>query len=269
MEDPVEKYYKIKGKYDKKYKDYKKEIMGKTNLSKIQKKARISNYKRRCINCDRKVGTVFTNKNKQLSIRCGDTLKPCNLEYIVSLGSTDYIPDLIVYYYKVNEEIKKNIIKIKLSILFGIETEENIAEKFETLKEQYKQMIQILDNLERYIFDDEKVKYQEMGEEHDKHRDQAIKFFKKKITNYISEYNSIINSFKEDLDDKFILNDALDKYRTEIIPIVKEMQSKFFDVMTIIDDDKEEGKKRLVKLVLSEDKYEVDYSKSEVVIDKK
>ena len=108
-----------------------------------------------------------------------------------------------------------------------------------------------------------------MGEEHDKHRDQAIKFFKKKITNYISEYNSIINSFKEDLDDKFILNDALDKYRTEIIPIVKEMQSKFFDVMTIIDDDKEEGKKRLVKLVLSEDKYEVDYSKSEVVIDKK
>ena len=215
MDDPVEKFYKMKHDYEQKRVNYKKEVMSKTDLSKIQKKARISSYKNKCINCPRRVGTVFTNKNKQLSARCGDTLKPCNLEYIVSLGSTDYIPDLIVYYYNVNEEIKKNIIKIKLSILFGIETEENIAEKFETLKEQYKQMIQILDNLERYIFDDEKVKYQEMGEEHDKHRDEAIKFFKKKIANYLSEYNTIINSFKEDLDDKFILNDALDKYRTE------------------------------------------------------
>jgi hypothetical protein len=270
MGDPVEKYYKLKKKYDGKYSSYKNTVM-KKELTKIQKKIKISNYKRECINCKRNVGTFFSNKNKQLSIRCGDARKPCNLEYIVKVGSTGYIPDLIEYYYKVQEQIKKNIIQIKLSLLFGLESEENITETFTTLKEQYKQILKVLDNLEHYIFEDEKVTYQYMGEEHKKHRSQAILHFKKNLGNLIGDYNNIINSYEYDVNDTRdnILEDAIDKYKTEIIPLVKEMQSKFFDVIEIVKDTDEEEKKRLIKLVLYDEKYEVDYSKPEILSDKK
>ncbi len=270
MSDPVEKYYKIKKKYDDKYSSYKNTVM-KTDLTKIQKKAKIANYKRDCINCKRKVGTFFSNKNKQLSIRCGDARNPCNLEYIVKLGSTGYIPDLIEFYYKAQEQIKKNIIQIKLSLLFGLESEENITETFTTLKDQYKQIIKVLDNLEHYIFEDEKVTYQHMGEKQSKHRSEAILHFKKNLGNMIGDYNNIIKTY-ENSDDDFrdnILEDAIDKYKTEIIPLVKEIQSKFFDVIEIVKDNEEEDKKRLIKLVLHDEKYEVDYSKPEVLSDKK
>ena len=175
MSDPIEKYYKLKKKYDDKYSSYKNTVM-KSDLTKIKKKARISSYKRECINCKKKVGTFFSNKNKQLVIRCGDARNPCNLEYIVKLGLTGYIPDLIEYHYYEQEQIKKKIIQIKLSLLFGLESEENIAETFTTLKEQYKQIIKILDNLEHYIFEDEKVSYQVMGENQIKHFYSSYKF---------------------------------------------------------------------------------------------
>ena len=270
MSDPIEKYFKLKKKYDDKYSSYKNTVM-KSDLTKIKKKARISSYKRECINCKKKVGTFFSNKNKQLVIRCGDARNPCNLEYIVKLGLTGYIPDLIEYHYYEQEQIKKKIIQIKLSLLFGLESEENIAETFTTLKEQYKQIIKILDNLEHYIFEDEKVSYQVMGENQIKHRSEAILHFKKNLGNIINEYNNIIKMYQytdNDLKDK-LLDDAIDKYKTEIMPLTKEIQSKFFDIIAVVKDDDEEEKTRLIKLVLDHDKYEVDFSKPEILSDKK
>ena len=270
MTDPVERFYKIKNQYDSKYISYKKTIM-KSDLTKMQKKARITSYKQECINCKRKVGTFFSNKNRQLSIRCGDAKSPCGLEYIVSLGSSGYIPDLIEYFYKQLENVKKNIIQIKLSLLFGLDNEESITETFTKLKEEYKSGNKILDNLEHYIFEDEKVEYQEMGEDKKNHRNIAVSYYKAKLGNLVNSYKNIMKTFTEDdsQDADYILEDAIDKYKTEIIPLTREMQSKLFDIMAVINDDVEEGKKRLVKEVLSLDKYEVDYSKSEILSDKK
>ena len=268
--DPVERFYKMKSKYDRPYINYKNTIMN-SDLTRMQKKARITGYKRQCINCGRYVGTFFSNKNKQLTARCGDTKNPCGLEYIVSVGSSGYIPDLIEYFYKQLENIKKNIIQIKLSLLFGLETEENITETFIRLKEEYKTGTKVLDNLEHYIFEDEKVSYQVMGEDKKNPRHEAVKYYKVKFGNLITSYKSIIKSFEEDssAEAEFILEDAIDKYKTEITPLIKEMKSKLFDIIAIIDDDEEEGKKRLIKDVLSIDKYEVDYSSSEILSDKK
>jgi len=261
MTDPVDKYYKMKKNYEKKYINYKNTII-KSDLAKNQKKAKIKRYKQQCINCKKKDGTIFSNKNKQLSVRCGDIINPCGLEYIVMQGSSGYIPDLIISFYEKLEIIKTDIIKIKLSLLFSLETEENIAEEFKKLKEQYKQSLNILDNLEHYIFEDEKVSYKYMGEDKKTHRSDAIKHYNKVLGNLINDYKIIMTS----LDSEDVLNDAIDKYKTEIIPLKREIQNKLFDIVSVIDDG---DKKRLVKLVLNHDKYDVDYSKSTILSDKK
>jgi len=263
MVDPVERYYKMKYEYERKYINYKDSVI-KSDLGKIKKKEKLKKYKQECINCKKKVGTIFSNKNKQLSVRCGDIIKPCELEYIVDKGASGYIPDLIVSFYGKLEIIKTDIIKIKLSLLFSLETEENITEEFTKLKEEYKQSLNILDNLEHYIFEDEKVSYQYMGKDIKTHRSEAIKHYKKELGNIINDYKIILKDF--DGEDNYLLNDAIDKYKTEIIPLKKEIQNKLFDIVSVIDDD---DKKRLVKLVLSHDKYDVDYSKPKILSDKK
>ena len=260
----TERYYKMKYDYERKYINYKDSVI-KSDLAKNKKKSKIKGYKQQCINCKRKVGTIFSNKNKQFSVRCGDIIHPCELEYIVTQGASGYIPDLIVSFYDKLEIIKTDIIKIKLSLLFSLETEENITEDFAKLKEDYKQSLNILDNLEHYIFEDEKVSYQYMGKDIKTHRSEAIKHYKKELGNIINDYKIDIGNSIDD-DDMYVLNDAIDKYKTEIIPLIKEIQNKLFDIVSVIDDD---DKKRLVKLVLSHDKYDVDYSKPTILSDKK
>jgi len=257
----VERYYKMKYDYERKYLNYKDSVI-KSDLVKNKKKSKIKKYKQQCINCKRKVGTIFSNKNKQFSVRCGDIINPCELEYIVNKGASGYIPDLIVSLYDKLEIIKTDIIKIKLSLLFSLETEENITEEFAKLKEEYKQSLNILDNLEQYIFEDEKVSYQYMGKDIKTHRSEAIKHYKKELGNIINDYKITLNEG----DDMYVLNDAIDKYKTVIIPLTREIQNKLFNIVTVIDDD---DKKRLVKLVLSHDKYDVDYSNPTILSDKK
>ena len=261
MADPVNRYYEMKKNYEIKYINYKNTIM-KSDLAKNKKKTKIKRYKQQCINCKRKVGTIFSNKNKQFSIRCGDIVKPCELEYVVEKGSSGYIPDLIISFYDKLEILKTDIIKIKLSLLFSLETEENITEEFTKLREEYKQSLNILDNLEHYIFEDENVSYQYMGKDIKTHRSEAIKHYKKVLGNMINDYKIMLNSG----DDDYVLNDAIDKYKTEIMPLKREIQNKLFDIVSVIDDG---DKKRLVKLVLSHDKYDVDYSKPTILSDKK
>ena len=122
-----------------------------------------------------------------------------------------------------------------------------------------------MDNLESYIFEDEKVKYQHMGEDIKQNRSEAILHYNKKIGDMVNDYKYHIQSFEmEDSDN--ILNDAIDKYKTEIMPLNKEIQGKLFNIISIIDDD---DKKRLVKLVLNFEKYEIDYTQTEILSDKK
>jgi len=263
MTEPIERYYKMKQNYDKKYISYKNTILN-SDLAKNKKKKKIKAYKHSCSNCKRKVGMIFNNKNKKLSIRCGDSINPCELEYVVEKGSSGYIPELIVFFYNKLEIIKTDIIKIKLSLLFSIESEENISEIFSKLKDEYKQTLNILDNLEHYIFEDEKVTYQYMGKEVKTSREEAIKHYNEILSKIINDYKFDMDSF--DGEDDYKINDAIDKYKTRILPVTKEIQAKLFDIVKIIDDD---DKKRLVKLVLSPEKYDVDYTKSKILIDKK
>jgi len=121
IESAIEEYYKIKGKYEEKVKVIKKRIID-SKLSKRKKRAKLNTIKIKCINCGKDGGTFFSNKNRILVAKCGNS-EPCELDiqikkpYIITLTEALNMTD------KQIDNIKESIINLKLDILFGLRTE--------------------------------------------------------------------------------------------------------------------------------------------------
>lgn len=268
--DPVAIFYKKKNKYDKKIKNAKDRIKD-SDLPHSEKKRQIKLLKLQCINCKRKVGTRFLIGNKQLSIRCGDEKNPCPLEYIVKLGESNYIPNLLDYYNNHIEEVKKKIIEMKLSLLFGLNTEEQIDDVFETQKKEYQTTLNILENLETFQHKDNLIEIEIMGKPEKKIRKEALQYYNKNLANKINEYKSLIRETfnSEGMEKEKFFEEAIDKYKNEIIPLLEKLKYEFFDHMLVEADNIEKEKMRLYKIPYDLQKLEVSYSNDEVLSDKK
>ena len=116
IESTIEEYFKMKGKYEKKVKNTKKKLIG-SDLSKRKKKAKFNNIKKKCINCGQNGGTYFSNKNRILVAKCGNSETPCELDiqikrpYLITLTKALNMTD------KQIEHIKETIINLKLDLL--------------------------------------------------------------------------------------------------------------------------------------------------------
>lgn len=144
--DAINEYYKLKTKYEKAKENEIKKYISDTELSKIQKRERFSNFKQKCVNCNRIGGTEFSNKNKILMAVCKAT-PPCKLNIQIQLGSYDTKYNLIKEYENYKNEDQTNIIRTKLNLLFNFTTEEETISKFEALKDSYLEMNKIYNSI--------------------------------------------------------------------------------------------------------------------------
>ena len=237
--DLIDKYYKIKGKYTSKYKGSKDRIL-KSDASLHEKKIRIKKIKKQCVNCKRNVGTIFGKKDGVLFARCGDLNNPCNLDIQINTGMYENIDDLLAIIIDDMETAKKYIIDIKLKFLYNLISEEELERLFNIIKENYKTLKGGYDNIQTQINLNNKVEIEDpLNKEIDRTTLQKINEIK--LGNLINSFKKLVQDYiNEDraLEKRSLMNDILDLYSNQLIPLFEYQRNINYKINTIIEDKK-------------------------------
>ena len=132
----MDEYYKFKHKYEKKVSSALNKIYNKTDKSLEKKRASAKKYVPPCINCKRKVGSVFSNDNLLYSIKCGDSEEPCDLNFTASKDIIINLEDIVYTRDKHIDQIRESIVRTKLDFLFKYVNETDTLSKFEKQKNE-------------------------------------------------------------------------------------------------------------------------------------
>lgn len=148
--DVMNTFYQLKSKYNDDYEKEKKEIMyGKKTrkLSFKEKKNLIKSAIPKCVNCQRRVGSIFEikvndNFERVLKAMCGDRKDPCPFDIEINLGITYDLRDLMNENEEETNKFKHQIILDKNDFLFGYIDSEEAVQKFDEIKDEIKGSIE-------------------------------------------------------------------------------------------------------------------------------
>ena len=270
----VIRYYKLKGDYDKKYNNAKKKITKSgLDLNEIRKKLRTMQMK--CINCNQNGGTIFTNKDGLLTAKCGNTESPCALDIQIKRGKWMLLPKAAELSRTEIERTKSEIIDLKLDLLFGLRTEEQIATDFDNEKRDYKSLVKQLDTIEGVIESENKISIAGPTKAEESVRrisiDEYINIKKRQLKNHVSTFKSLVKEYMEEDDvitKQDLMKRAINIYTEDIIPIMKNMRESKYAV-TMMDTTEERGMfiMKQVKVLLQNLDFEYEFG--EIISDKK
>ena len=140
--EKLNQYYSIKHNYEVKKQEKINKIIKNSELSLKQKQEAYSKVKMNCVNCGRRVGTIFGNNDGVLSAICGDKTNPCTLNISINTGKFVQLQELMGAFQDGIDDSKTDIIMTKLDLLFGYENETMVLSTFKKIKKE------LLDDLE-------------------------------------------------------------------------------------------------------------------------
>lgn len=225
-----------------------------------------------CINCKKSGGTIFSNKNRVLSATCGHTVDPCQLDIQIRIGKWTLLPNAIRFSEDNIDSIKASIIDLKLDLLFGLRTEEEITKQFDTDKTEYKELSKLLAKLKKVnqskneIIIEEPITHEERRMPIEnylnvKHAElqELILQFKQYISDYLTEEDDIAESNN-------ILQSAINLYIEQIFPLMTNIRESQY-VVTMMDKEGSLFVMKQVKVLLKN--LEWPYEVGEIISDKK
>ena len=200
----IDDFYKIKKKYESSIKKEKNAILKDTGLSNEEKKIKFSSINKKCINCKNSGGTEFRQTSDFLIIKCG-AKKKCNLSIKISHGNTHNLFDLLKEVTENLQEIKQNIIKIKLDLYFKYINEDDALRTFEKNKQQLSEVNKLHITLNNQL---SKI-----------HNDVEINEYKKQFEDQINDFKNLFTIQQE-----YNIEQLIETYINKIIPICSTLR---------------------------------------------
>jgi hypothetical protein len=221
-------YYKLKQKWIKQL----------YNISHQKGKS----IKTKCVNCGREGGTYFSTNNRVLVAYC-TSIPACklNIEIHKGDGKIVLLRDLEYDLHNKINEYKKNIITIKLNLLFGYETEENTIELF-------KQNNKLLVEHERLLYECHNYLLQITED-----RAELYKEYKETLENELREIK-LINELYIQTKDPQNIQEIIKKYVDTVYPLVEKIRNVKYSQEYIL---KEETKKNVFSTSLVQDEFNI------------
>lgn len=136
--DAIDKFYKMKQTYDSAINKARKDVAKDKTLTKQQKRQKLAQMKKKCINCGKPGGTIFTASSDVLRAQCGNE-EPCPLDLHIQKGTYENVLTAISYLRGEEESTKTSIIRTKLDLLFGYSTEDEALSQFDKLRSTLKE----------------------------------------------------------------------------------------------------------------------------------
>tara|TARA_Y100000389_G_scaffold76400_1_gene73054 strand:+ start:1402 stop:2211 length:810 start_codon:yes stop_codon:yes gene_type:complete len=152
FKDALSTYYQLKGKYENKINSSVQEIVLNKNLSKSEKFELFKNLKKKCINCGKPGGMLFGQSQNMLTVKCGNSENPCNLDIQLEKASYTLLSNDLTSNNNNLTYLKNKIIDTKLDYLFGFNDKENTLQKFNEFKDNLVKEVKIYQkNSEKYL----------------------------------------------------------------------------------------------------------------------
>jgi len=257
--EALNNYYRLKNNYESSLDKEKNTIIQNSNLSWKEKRLEFKNYKPKCINCKRPVGTLFSRTYDEkeytriLKAMCGDLQNPCNLNITLNIGYIDTIPNIIKEDEKDIEDAKLSIIKDKNNLLFGYITTEEALENFDKLK---KDIVDITNSLES-------IQKLWINISDNKEKEDLLKKTQEESYLIINNIKTIVNEY-DHTGNHNLINDAVNIYVNQLIPKLKVIMDLKYNV-NFVEFIEEENSYHLIQQKLSIQNLEFDYSKSRII----
>jgi hypothetical protein len=248
FQNAVNTFYKLKGEYEEKLNEQKRKIAKKSHLSAKEKRDEFKQLKIPCVNCKRRVGTIFQVKYKETDnpgaekntskkerwedigrvakAMCGDRVSPCPLDIEINLGKIQTVAEELQTIQNKIVDLKKEIVLIKNNLLFGFIETDKAVEKFEQVKEE------LSENTEDYEV--MLMIYMKVYENPDKK--EEAKNLELKIYNDIKQIKQYIFDFNREKNIQFA-EDAVTLLISQLIPSVVELRTLKYPVMNTVKID--------------------------------
>lgn len=243
--DELDRFYKLKNKYEYTIRIAKAKIARNDLLTKKEKRVEFNKLKIKCVNCKKPGGTIFLIKNnedegRKYIAKCNAVTK-CNLDVEIILGKYEKLDYILNNLEDYADNIKWNIIKIKLDLLFNYITEENAIEQFNenrselelTTRDNRELLTKLLMITNNYV------------------KEQNINQNNIEIYNNIKLLKQHIKMYEE-TDDIEHVKEALHIYQSRILPITTRNQNMKYSNISVESHPIKDN-----VFVLKEDKYKI------------
>lgn len=209
----VDKYFELKTEYENKYNSMKSRIINDKKLTIKQKRAKKDKLKIKCVSCKRNVGTIFELKNNEYRAVCGDTDKPCDLNIRIRKPVIIRFDEKIRKHTIELDEIKTDIIKLKLTSVFNLEDDEIIEKNFKKLTEKINDITRLLD----------RFKYYRDNTEDEETRNSNLKDLYSDLNDNIKNIQENMNEYMDTENHKY-LQDTIEIYNDELRDILEKIR---------------------------------------------
>lgn len=208
-------YFKLKKNYDDAFFTAKKKafLSAKTKLA---RKKLVALIQPKCINCKRPGGTIFEHKDNKYTAICGvrEVHNKCNLNIQLYRGYFADEESMLYMFKKEVDKVKEKIVRQKLDTLFDYVNEKVAAERFKKEIEYY--------HLESSIYNEILQRHNETY--YSKTQEDAVNEKITEINGLLSQYNAIINDYKNNSENKELLSDALHLHISTIDPEIENLR---------------------------------------------
>lgn len=233
--EAMSEYYKLKNSYEEKLSRKKKRITSNRTLPLKEKKAKIKQIKKICINCKQQGGTIFNTDGRIISAVCGAE-KPCKLDIEIDRGKYENTHLRKNGLFTEIQNIHSDIISTKLDLLFNFINEDSAVSLFQ----EYRGDLDIISK--NYV--DESKKYTEITEPEQSKillSDMNIKLFLEK-----EKLRSLQKQFTETPDKKYI-DEMVERYITIIQPLAENIRETTY-VTSLVEKSPDTNESSLIEL---------------------
>lgn len=243
--DAIDNFYKLKSKYELKIKKDKEKIYNNDLLTKKEKKIEYSKIKRKCVKCGKEGGTIFQIKNinnkRTFKAICNSIETKCKLDIEIILGTYETRDNILSILGDYIDNIKTEITKIKLDILFDYISEEKAIELFNENKKELDESTEMFRKIltDFLVITDNYIKNQNI-----KKNNLDLYENIQSIKNHVKLFNETNN-----IDH---LKESIQIYQSRIIPISNRNQN-----MKYSNVDIEEHPKNDNIFILKQDEYTI------------
>ncbi len=232
FQNAVHNFYKLKSEYDEQLRELRRKIAKKKGLSIKEKRDEYKKLKPSCVNCKRKVGSIFEVKydtstdGRIAKALCGDRIDPCPLDIEINLGKIRTIASDLQATQEEMNGLKKQIVIIKNDLLFGYTTTDKAVDEFEKIKtdlssttEMYE--ILLVSYVSIYDSPEKKAETQKLELE---------------IYHNINQIKDYIRDFNRQQDVQYV-QDAATLLISQLTPKVEDLRRLKYPIMTVSKSD--------------------------------
>jgi hypothetical protein len=227
MIEEINKYYKDKKDYEESITREKKKLLKNESLSTADKRNKLKQMTFKCIKCKQKGGMIFTNENHVLKAVCGSST-PCNYNIEINKGKYKNLREILDIDSMIIDDIKEDIIYIKLKFLFKFIDQTEALNAFETFTNQMSN--QAIDQ-QQFI-----TKYNDIV--NNKSKEFQLKTYTDKLNLEIDNIKKLNKLYETDKKES-ILKTLIENYTSIIQPLLNDIRELKYSYFTIEEDEKQ------------------------------